>query len=66
MPHVRICAVFGLTQPRSTPSLRRRTSAARRLRIPRQWLAEDPELTTLVGDPAFEEILKALPPDGIR
>jgi hypothetical protein len=31
------------------------------LRLPRQRLADDPELAVLAGDPVFEEILKSLP-----
>jgi hypothetical protein len=38
-----------------------RTAAARGLRVPRHELAADPELAPLVSDPAFEEILRALP-----
>jgi len=38
-----------------------RAASARGLRLPRKRLADDPELAVLAGDPAFEEILKALP-----
>lgn len=43
-----------------------RAATGRGLRMPRQRLAEDPELAALAGGPAFEEILKALPADGLR
>jgi dienelactone hydrolase len=38
-----------------------REAVARGLRLPRARVAEDPELSSLAGDPEFTEILKVLP-----
>lgn len=65
-PHLGLARVHGRTGNRKAALEAIRDAAGRRLRIPRQRLVEDPELAVLVGDPAFEEILKTLPADGLR
>ena len=64
-PHLGLARVHARSGKRKAALEALRAAAARGLRIPRQRLAEDPELAVLVGDPAFEEILKALPVDGL-
>jgi hypothetical protein len=60
-PHLGLARVHARSGNRKAALEALRTAAARGLRLPRARLAEDPELASLVGDPAFEEILKALP-----
>jgi hypothetical protein len=65
-PHVGLARVHARCGNRKAALDALRAAAARGLRIPRQRLAEDPELASLAGDPAFEEILKTLPADAVR
>jgi predicted esterase len=60
-PHVGLARVYARSGNRKAALDALRAAAARGLRIPRQRLAEDPELAALAGDPGFEEILKSLP-----
>ena len=64
-PHVGLARVRARSGNRKAALDALRAAGARGLRIPRQRLAEDPELAVLAGDPAFEEILKSLPADGL-
>jgi predicted esterase len=66
VPHLGLARVHARSGNRKGALESLRAATARGLRIPRQRLAEDPELAALAGDPAFEEILKSLPVDGLR
>jgi poly(3-hydroxybutyrate) depolymerase len=65
-PHLGLARVHARSGNRKGALDALRAAAARGLRIPRQRLGEDPELSALAGDPAFEEILKSLPVDVVR
>lgn len=61
-PHLGFARVHARLGNRKAAFDALRAAVALGLRIPRRELAEDPELATLASDPAFEEILRGLPP----
>jgi tetratricopeptide (TPR) repeat protein len=60
-PHLGLARLHARTGNRKAALEALRAATARGLRLPRKRLADDPELAVLAGDPAFEEILNALP-----
>lgn len=60
-PHLGLARVHARSGNRKGALEALRAASALGLRIPRQRLAEDPELAALAGDPAFEQVLKTLP-----
>ena len=60
-PHLGLARVHARSGNRKAALDALRAAAAHGLRIPRPQLAADPDLDVLASDPAFEEILRALP-----